>query len=77
VPANFQGIVIGAVEHGGLPSGSESSSAVAQYGSVVTKVINAAYAAFYDGLHVCLIVSAIVVLVAAAVAAVGFTEQAR
>lgn len=70
IPANFQGIVINAVEHGGLPSGSAPSSAVQEYGSIVNKVINAAYDAFYAGLHVALLVSAAVVLVASVVAAV-------
>jgi len=74
VPANFQSIVIGAVEHGGLPNGAQTSSAVSQYGSIVNKVIDAAYGAFYSGLHVCLLVSAIVVLCAAAIAAVGFSR---
>jgi hypothetical protein len=74
VPANFQGIVIGAVEHGGLPSGSQTGSAVDQYGSIVTKVIDAAYGAFYSGLHACLLISAVVVLGAAIVAAVGFAR---
>lgn len=72
VPANFQGIVIGAVEHGGLPSGEQSTSAAAQYGEIVNEVISAAYDAFYAGLHVCLLVSAVVVLVSAVVAAAGF-----
>jgi hypothetical protein len=71
VPASFQGLVLDAVEHGGLPTGAQTSAAVDQYGSIVQKVINAAYDAFYSGLHVALLVSAVVVLCAAALAAVG------
>jgi EmrB/QacA subfamily drug resistance transporter len=72
VPTNFQGIVIDAVEHGGLPNSGQTAAAVNQYGSLVNKVIDAAYDAFYAGLHAALLVSAIVVLCAAVVAAVGF-----
>ncbi|HEX7106907.1 MAG TPA: MFS transporter [Acidothermaceae bacterium] len=71
VPASFQGLVLDAVEHGGLPTGAQTSAAVDQYGSIVQKVINAAYDAFYSGLHAALLVSAVVVLCAAALAAVG------
>jgi hypothetical protein len=72
VPTNFQGIVIDAVEHGGLPNSAQTSAAVNEYGSLVNKVIGAAYDAFYSGLHAALLVSAIVVLCAAVVAAFGF-----
>ncbi len=75
VPASFQGIVIDAVEHGGLPSGSQTSAAVQQYGSLVNKVIDAAYNAFYAGLHAALLMSAVVVLCAALVAAVGLARS--
>jgi predicted MFS family arabinose efflux permease len=76
IPASFQGLVIDAVEHGGLPNSSQTSSAVAQYGKIVNEVIDAAYKAFYAGLHVSLLVSAAIVLAAAIVAAVLF-RQAR
>ena len=64
------------MEHGGLPNSGQASSAADQYGSIVNRVIKAAYDAFYSGLHAALLVSAIVVLCAAVLAAFGFKRAA-
>jgi EmrB/QacA subfamily drug resistance transporter len=68
IPANFQSIVIDALETGGMPSGGDASSQAA-YGPIVQKVIGAAFAAFHDGLEVALLVSALIILAAALLAA--------
>lgn len=64
VPANFQSIVIDAIETGSVPAGGDAS-AEATYGPIVRQVIGATYEAFRSGLHVALLVSAVVILVAA------------
>ncbi|GAA4481678.1 MFS transporter [Rhodococcus olei] len=66
VPTSFQGIVIHAIETGAVPEGGDAA-ATAAYGPIVQKVIDAAYAAFHAGLDTALLVSAILILVAAAV----------
>ncbi len=65
IPSGFQGIVITAVEEGQVPSGG-APGAVTAYGPIVTRVIHATYAAFRDGLHQALLVSALLMVVAAA-----------
>ena len=55
IPAQFQTLVINAIETGQIP---QNTSAYAGYGKIVQKVIGAAYAAFHDGLHAALYVSA-------------------
>ncbi len=64
IPANFQSIVIHAVETGGVPSSGNANSAAAApgQGSLVQQVIHAAYSAFYTGLHAALLLSALLVL---------------
>jgi MFS family permease len=61
----LQQYVISGVESGLAPSGGNTSGVgPAGQGSLVTKVIDAAYSAFQSGLHAALILSAILVLVA-------------
>jgi EmrB/QacA subfamily drug resistance transporter len=67
VPANFQSLVINALETGQIP---RNTSGYAGFGPLVQKVINAAYSAFGDGLHAALDVSAGLVLGAGILAAV-------
>jgi EmrB/QacA subfamily drug resistance transporter len=68
IPANFQSIVIHAVETGGVPSSGHTSgaggAAAAGQGSLVQQVIRAAYSAFYTGLRAALLLSAFLVLAA-------------
>ena len=68
IPANFQSIVIHAVETGGVPSSGNTKgaggAAGAGQGTLVQEVIHAAYSAFYAGLHAALLLSAILVLAA-------------
>jgi len=59
IPANFQAIVITAIETGTLPSSRSASHAgPANQARLVHEVINAAYSAFYAGLHAALFLSA-------------------
>jgi hypothetical protein len=55
IPAQFQALVINALETGQIP---QNTSAYAGYGKIVQEVIGAAYAAFHDGLHAALDLSA-------------------
>ena len=65
IPANFQSIVINAVETGTVPSaGKGAGPAGAGYGEIVQDVIQAAYSAFYSGLRAALFLSAAMVLAA-------------
>jgi predicted MFS family arabinose efflux permease len=68
IPANFQSIVIHAVETGGVPANGNTSgaggAAGAGQGALVQEVIHAAYSAFYAGLHAALLLSAFLVLAA-------------
>ncbi|GAB2506795.1 MFS transporter [Nocardia heshunensis] len=70
IPANFQTIVIDAIETGKVPTGGDASASAA-YGPIVNNVITATYAAFHRGLDVALLVSAIMILAAALVTAVS------
>jgi EmrB/QacA subfamily drug resistance transporter len=68
IPANFQSIVIHAVETGGVPANGNTQgaggAAGAGQGALVQEVIHAAYSAFYAGLHAALLLSAFLVLAA-------------
>ena len=75
IPANFQSIVINAVERGTVPSGGAAPGSAQSYGSIVDRVIGAAYGAFRDGLTTALITSA--VLIAAAGAFAAFSVRTR
>ncbi len=73
IPAGFQSIVINALETGGVPSSGKTAgaggAAAAGEGTLVQKVIHAAYDAFASGLHVALLLSAGLLLAAALLAA--------
>jgi EmrB/QacA subfamily drug resistance transporter len=68
IPANFQSIVIHAIETGGVPSSGHGQgaggAAGAGHASLVQQVIQAAYGAFYAGLRAALLLSAVLVLLA-------------
>jgi hypothetical protein len=66
IPANFQSIVINAIETGTVPSNGQAQNAggAAGQGQIVQEVIHAAYSAFYSGLHAALFVAAALVLAA-------------
>ena len=66
IPANFQSIVIDAIETGTVPSSSQAQNAGAGTGQekLVQDVIHAAYSAFYSGLRAALFLSAALVLAA-------------
>ena len=65
IPANFQSIVINAIETGTVPSSGRANGAgPAGEGQLVQEVIHAAYSAFYSGLHAALLLSACLVLAA-------------
>jgi len=76
VPLNFQSIVIDAIETGSVPAGGDQSASSA-YGPIVNQVIHATYAAFHRGLEAALLVSGIMVLVAAIVTAVSLPRHDR
>ena len=74
IPANFQSIVIGAIEHGTVSGGS---GAAANYGQIVNQVIDAAYSAFRAGLSVALWLSAAMMLGAAVIAALTVNRSSK
>ncbi len=74
IPANFQAIVIDAIEKGTVPGGAPAS-ATAAYGPIVQQVINAAYGAFRAGLHVALLGSAVLIAGAALVTLVTVRQD--
>jgi len=75
VPAPFQTVVIDAVKTGGVPKGGTGAAgAEATYGSIVTRVIDAAYAAFHTGLSISLIVAGGVILASGVVAFATFAH---
>jgi EmrB/QacA subfamily drug resistance transporter len=72
----LKGLVIPEVLHGGAAFTSGSGSLASQATTPLAKeLLESVYAAFYAGLHVCLIVSAVIVFVAGAVAAVGMRHE--
>ncbi|MFI1911672.1 MFS transporter [Nocardia sp. NPDC020380] len=70
VPSSFQALVINAIETGQVPNGGDAAAS-AQFGPIVGKVINATYAAFHRGLDVALLVSAVMMLLAAVITAIS------
>lgn len=65
IPANFQAIVVNAVETGTVPSSRNAKGVgAAGEGKLVLDVIHAAYSAFYAGLRAALFLSAALVLAA-------------
>jgi hypothetical protein len=79
IPANFQSIVINALETGGVPSNSHTAgaggAAGAGQGKLVQEVIQAAYHAFQSGLHAALYLSAGLVIAAGALAAITLRRR--
>ena len=78
IPPNFQSIVVNAVETGGVPPSSTTSSAgVASNAAIVQQVINAAYHAFGTGRHAALYLSAGLVICAGILTAVTLRPLPR
>jgi hypothetical protein len=73
VPPNFQALVLHAVTGGGIGQGGAANSAEhdknAAVAKIATKVVNAAYQAFGQGLHLALELSGSLLIVGAIVAA--------
>jgi predicted MFS family arabinose efflux permease len=73
IPPNFQGLVERAIQTGGASSGGEAGryehSSNATVAHIATKVVTAAYNAFGSGLHEALVLSGVLILVGAVVAA--------
>ncbi len=63
IPSIFQVLVIHAIETGNIPKNLNNEEGV--YGSIVNKVINAAYAAFREGLHNALLLATLIILLSA------------
>jgi EmrB/QacA subfamily drug resistance transporter len=70
VPGAFRDVVINAVETGQVPKGGGGAAAAARqaFGPIVAHVIDAAYGAFRSGLTISLLISGVMMLVAAAIA---------
>jgi EmrB/QacA subfamily drug resistance transporter len=78
IPANFQAIVITAIETGTVPSSPHAGGAgPAGEAKLVQEVINAAYSAFGTGLHVALLVSAGLVFAAGVFTVLWFGGHAE
>ncbi len=69
IPANFQSIVINAIETGTVPSGGKLTGAAAGYGPIAQKVVSATYGAFHAGLIEALLTSAGLIIAAGAISA--------
>jgi EmrB/QacA subfamily drug resistance transporter len=69
IPANFQAIVINALETGTVPANGQTAGPAGQQ-ATVNAVIHAAYGAFAAGLHAALYLSAVLVALAGIIAAV-------
>ncbi|MDG3012696.1 MFS transporter [Rhodococcus sp. D2-41] len=76
IPGNFQSIIIDAIEKGTVPAGGDQAASAA-YGPIVNKVIHATYSAFHDGLDTALLVSAVLIFLAAGVTAVAAWQESR
>ncbi len=74
IPPNFQSLVEHAIQTGGASSGGAASGAEHSKNEAIariaTKVVNAAYDAFGSGLHEALVLSGLLILAGAVVAAV-------
>jgi EmrB/QacA subfamily drug resistance transporter len=78
IPANFQSIVITAIETGTLPSSRTAGHAgPANEARLVHEVINAAYSAFYAGLHAALFLAAGLVFAAGLFTVLWFGRHQR
>jgi hypothetical protein len=67
IPAQFQSIVQQAVEHGGVPQSAPTNAPPALQ-AIINKVIDAAFGAFGDALHICLTLAASLLFLGAALA---------
>jgi MFS family permease len=79
VPPSFQNLVLQAVQTGGTSGGAASSaehSKNATVAKIATKVVNAAYNAFGSGLHIALVISGVLILSGALVAALAVHRSA-
>ncbi|HEY1642758.1 MAG TPA: MFS transporter [Streptosporangiaceae bacterium] len=79
IPANFQSIVLHAIETGAVPSSGNTQgaggAAGAGHASLVQQVIQAAYGAFSSGLRAALLLSAILVLLAGVSSAILLSRR--
>jgi EmrB/QacA subfamily drug resistance transporter len=65
IPLFYRNLAVNIILTGGLSGGaSQAGSAAVGQGQIVTEMTNAAYAAFYDGLHAALFLSAFLVFAA-------------
>lgn len=73
IPAQFNALIITAVEQGGAPSagggGGSGPTAALANSPIAQKVLHAAYSAFGDGLHIALVLSAAMLVATGLVAA--------
>ncbi len=77
IPSFFQGVVINAVTHGGVPgTGNAPAGAESLYGSIVNRVISSAYTAFRDGVDASLLLAGVLVLAACPLAAWALHRRA-
>jgi EmrB/QacA subfamily drug resistance transporter len=85
VPSLFQGVIVHAVTGGGLPANASQAAAASPVAAaaasaspgLLDKVLEAATSAFGDGLHLALVIAAVMLLVGAAVSVVaGRAEEA-
>jgi len=75
VPTSFNSLIINAIETGTIPSGGKAPASASSYGSIVERVIDAAYAAFHAGLQAALLTSAILILAAGAFAVLAAGDE--
>jgi EmrB/QacA subfamily drug resistance transporter len=68
IPRFFQGAIINAYKHGGTPNQGALSGLRQTFPSIVDRVLTAAYASFHEGLSAALVISAILIAVAAVLA---------
>ncbi len=79
IPPTFDSIIINGIETGKVPEGAGGADSYEQtYGSIVVKVIQATYEAFHAGLDTALLVSGLLIFLAALVVLAGvFRQRAR
>jgi len=75
IPRGFQQTVINGVETGAAPSSSNLGSIEQAYGKLGAEVVNAAYSAFQDGLHIALYLSAGLVFAAGIFSFVALAQR--
>src|SRR5699024_8486 len=76
IPPTFDSIIINGIETGKVPQGAGGTEGYEQtYGSIVTKVIQATYEAFHAGLDTALLVSGLLIFLAALVVVAGVLRQ--